>query len=108
MNSLQIIITITVIALATMFTRFLPFLVFNNTDKLPKFVRYLAEVLPFAVIGILVVYSLRNIKLFNDNTLFPTLISLSVIVLLHLWKRQVLLSILLGTLCYMFLLQVVF
>jgi len=107
MTTLQISVTIIVIAIGTLITRFLPFIVFQKSDKLPKFINYLAAVLPYAVIGILVIYCLKDIDYTNISTVLSTAVSLVFIALLHTWKRNVLLSILGGTLCYMILLQIV-
>lgn len=104
----QEIITVAMIVLATMLTRFLPFLVFPEGKPTPKYIRYLGKVLPSAVFGLLIIYSLRNVSVFSGNHGIPELISISLVVALHLWKRQMLLSIAGGTLCYMILVQMVF
>lgn len=104
----QEIITVAMIVLATMLTRFLPFLVFPEGKPTPKYIRYLGKVLPSAVFGLLIIYSLRNVSVFSGSHGIPELISISLVVALHLWKRQMLLSIAGGTLCYMILVQMVF
>ena len=104
----QEIITVAMIVLATILTRFLPFLVFPEGKPTPKYIRYLGKVLPSAVFGLLIVYSLRNVSVFSGSHGIPELISIALVVALHLWKRQMLLSIAGGTLCYMILVQMVF
>ena len=108
MTLTQRILTIAVIVLGTMLTRFLPFLLFPAGKPTPKAVHYLGSVLPGAVFGLLVVYCLKNVSLFTGSHGLPELISIALVVLLHLWKRQMLLSIAGGTECYMLLVQFVF
>ena len=104
----QQIFTIGMVVLGTAITRFLPFLIFPAGKPTPKYVRYLGNVLPAAVFGLLVVYSLRNTDIFSGSHGLPELISVALVVILHLWKRQMLLSIAGGTICYMLLIQLVF
>ena len=108
MTLTQRILTIAVIVLGTMLTRFLPFLLFPAGKPTPKAVHYLGSVLPGAVFGLLVVYCLKNVSLFTGSHGLPELMSIALVVLLHLWKRQMLLSIAGGTACYMLLVQFVF
>ena len=108
MTVTQQLITIAVVALGTMLTRFLPFLVFPEGKPTPKYVRYIGKALPGAVFGLLVIYCLKNVSLFAGSHGLPELIAIAVVVLLHLWKRQMLLSIAAGTVCYMLLVQLVF
>lgn len=98
---------IAVIAAVTMLLRFLPFLVFGNRET-PAFVTYLGKVLPYAVMGMLVVYCLRNISFVASPHGIPELVSVVLVAFLHIWKRNTLLSIIGGTACYMLLVQVVF
>lgn len=107
MNNLHSILLIAVIALVTMGLRFLPFLIFGSRET-PKFITYLGRVLPFAIMGMLVVYCLRNTSFTAMPFGIPEIISCALVVLLHLWKKNTLLSILGGTVCYMVLVQVVF
>lgn len=108
MTVTQRLITILVLVLGTMFTRFLPFLVFPSGRPTPPYVRYLGRVLPPAVFGLLVVYCLKGVSLFSGSHGIPEAIAIGVVVVLHLWKRQTLLSIAGGTVCYMLLVQLVF
>lgn len=102
------IITIAVVTATTMLTRFLPFLVFPSGKPTPKYVQYLGKVLPAAIFGMLVIYCLKDVNILSGNHGIPELISIAVVIVLHLWKRQMLLSIGGGTVCYMLLVQLVF
>ena len=108
MTVAQQIITIAVIALGTMLTRFLPFLLFPAGRPTPKYSQYLGKFLPAAVFGLLVIYCLKDVSLLSGSHGIPELISIAVVVALHLWKRQMLLSIAGGTVLYMLLVQLVF
>ncbi len=108
MTVTQQIITIGMVILGTMLTRFIPFLVFPAGKPTPEYIRYLGKVLPAAVFGLLVVYCLKNVSLFAGSRGIPEMLSIVVVVGLHLWKRQMLLSIAGGTICYMLLVQLVF
>lgn len=108
MTLMQQIITIGLCVVGTMATRFLPFLVFSPKKPTPKYIQYLGKALPAAIFGMLVVYCLRGVDPLAGSRGLPELISLLVVVALHLWKRQMLLSIAGGTVCYMLLVQLVF
>lgn len=99
---------IAVMALVTMALRFLPFLIFNEDRETPPIITYLGKVLPHAIMGMLVVYCLKNVSFLSAPHALPELLSCAVVVLLHLWKRNTLLSIGGGTLCYMLLVQLFF
>ena len=104
----QQLITIGMVVLGTMLTRFVPFIVFPAGKPTPKYITYLGRVLPAAVFGMLVVYCLKDVSFLTGWHGLPELISIAVVVGLHLWKRQMLLSIAGGTVCYMLLVQLVF
>lgn len=104
----QQVITICMVILGTVLTRFLPFLLFPTGKPTPKYIQYLGTVLPSAVFGLLVVYCLKDVNLFAGSHGLPEAISIAVVVGLHTWKRQMLLSIAGGTVCYMLLVQFVF
>ena len=108
MTSAQLILTVAIIMGATMLTRFLSFLVFPAGRETPAFIRYLGKVLPAAAMAMLVIYCYKGIDLTAGNHGAPELIAGLVVVGLHVWKRNSLLSIGLGTLCYMLLVQFVF
>ena len=104
----QQIITIALCAAATMLTRFLPFLLFSPKKETPKYIQYLGKALPCAVFGMLVVYCLKNVSLLSGSHGLPEAIAIAATVALHLWKKQTLVSIAGGTVCYMLLVQLVF
>lgn len=108
MTLTQQMITIGVVVLGTMATRFLPFLFFPQGKETPAYVQYLGKVLPPAVFGLLIVYCLKDVSLFSGMHAVPELISIGLVAVLHLWKRQMLLSIAGGTVCYMLLVQFIF
>ncbi|MBE6680111.1 MAG: branched-chain amino acid transporter AzlD [Ruminococcaceae bacterium] len=98
---------VAVIALVTAFTRFLPFVVFSGRET-PKFIAYLGKVLPFSVMGMLCVYCLKGVSFVAAPHGIPELIAVALVVLVHLWRRNTLLSIICGTAAYMLLVQLVF
>jgi len=100
------LLLIAVVAMVTMGIRFLPFVVFRK--KTPKLVLYMGKVLPFAIMGMLVVYTLKNVSVVEGNHGIPELIGVLLVVFLHKWKHNTLLSIVGGTIIYMVLVQVVF
>lgn len=95
-------------AAATLLTRFAPFWLFDRPGGAPGWVRYLGRVLPGAVFGMLVIYCLKDVAWLAGAHGAPELIALAVVVAVHLWRRQTLLSIAAGTACYMALVQWVF
>ena len=102
------IITIGLVVLGTVTTRFLPFLLFPAKKQTPAYIRYLGTMLPSAALGLLVIYSVKDVSLLSGTHAVPELIAAAVVVALHLWKRQMLLSIAGGTVVYMLLIQFVF
>ena len=108
LTTTQALIIVGAVTLGTIITRFLPFLLFPDNKPIPKVVEYLGRTLPAAMMGLLVVYCLRNVSVTTAPYGLPELISIAVLAALHLWKRNVLLSIGVGTVLYMVLVQVVF
>lgn len=107
MTEVQSAVTIGAVVLGTMATRFLPFLVFPKGKTPPKFVQYLGKVLPCAAIGLLVVYCFKDVA--SSGTYgIPEILSVLLIIVLHKWKKNTLLSIVGGTALYMLLMQTVF
>ena len=104
----QQIITIALCAAGTMLTRFLPFILFSSRKPTPGFVQYLGKALPGAIFGMLVIYCLKNVNVLNGSHGLPELIAILVTAALHIWKKQMFLSIAGGTVCYMLLVQLVF
>lgn len=86
----------------TMLTRFLPFFIFSESKPTPIYIQYLGQALPPAIFAMLVVYCLKNVSWVSGTHGLPELIGIGITALLHLWKRQMLLSIAGGTIAYMF------
>ena len=107
MTTAQSILTIAAVVLGTMLTRFLPFLIFPDGKKPPAIITYLGKVLPCAVIGLLVVYCLKD-AVFTSFHGLPELIGIVVVVILQKWKKNMFLSMGVGTVLYMVLVQTVF
>lgn len=108
MTLTQSIITVAAVVLGTMLTRFLPFLVFPSHKPTPPYLQYLGKVLPFSVIGLLIVYCLKSTVVFSFPFGFPEGIAILLVIAVHLWKKNMLLSIGAGTVVYMLLVQCVF
>ena len=108
MNKLHSILLIAVMAAVTMGLRCLPFFIFKGGRKTPEIIVYLGKVLPYAIMGMLVVFCFKDTVVMTFPYALPELLSAAVVVLLHIWKRNTLLSIVSGTLCYMILVQRVF
>ena len=108
MTLTQQIITIGMVVLGTMITRFLPFIVFPAGKPTPKYIQYLGKVLPGAVFGMLVIYCLKNVSILGGTHGIPEAISIILVICLHLFKRQMLISIAGGTVCYMLIVQFIF
>lgn len=108
MNTTHSLLLILVVAAVTCALRFLPFLVFPADKEIPKVLEYLGTVLPGAIMGMLVVYCYRSTVIFSWPFALPELISAAVVAGLYLWKKNTLLSIGIGTVLYMFLVQQVF
>ena len=102
------VIIIVLVALTTLATRAIPFVLFPEGKKIPKAVQYLGKVLPPAVIGMLVVYCFKSVNVLELPFGLPELIAGLVVVVLHIWKRNNFLSIGAGTIIYMILVQTVF
>ena len=108
MTSIQALITILAIAVGTQFTRWLPFWLFPEKKDPPAVVLYLGHVLPPAMMGLLVVYCFKNVSWLSGSHGAPELLAVAAVVILHLWRKNVLLSIAGGTALYMILVQAVF
>jgi len=108
MNNIHAVLTIAVCALVTIALRFLPFLIFGENRKTPPIVAYLGQILPFAIMGMLVVYCLKDVDLTTMPFGIPEAVGCAAVAGLHVWKRNTLLSIGAGTVCYMLLVQLVF
>lgn len=108
MTQTQVFITIIVVAIVTLMTRVIPFLIFPENKETPAYIEYLGKVLPFSVMGMLVVYCFKSISILAWPHALPEIIAGMLVVILHKWKHNLLLSIAGGTIIYMILVQVVF
>ena len=108
MTMTQQLITIGAVILGTVLTRALPFLIFPADKPTPRYIAFLGTYLPAAVFGLLIVYCLKGVNPLLWSHGLPELIGLGIVAALHLWKRQMLLSIAGGTVCYMLPVQLVF
>jgi len=100
------VLLVLVVVLVTAATRFLPFLIFRK--RTPAFVEYLGKVLPCAIMGMLVVYCLKDVNFLTGSHGIPEILCCLVTAGLHIWRRNSLLSIGAGTVLYMLLVQLVF
>lgn len=107
MTNTQMWIMILAAVAGTVITRFTTFVIFKDPKTIPKFITYLGTTLPFASVSLLVVYCLKD-SIFTSWHSLPEVISIVFVMILHFWKRNMLLSILLGTILYMFLVQNIF
>lgn len=108
MTTAQVVATIAVIAVITAALRFGPFLIFNGKQETPKVITFLGKALPSAIMGMLVVYCMKDVQFSRFTSVAPVVIASLSVIGLHLWKRNTLLSITAGTVLYMVLVQVVF
>jgi len=107
MNTSALIIVL-LAAVCTLLTRLFPFAIFGRKTDMPPAIAYLGRILPSAMMATLVIYCVRGISFFSGSRGLPELIAIAVVVALHLWRHNTLLSISAGTICYMFLVQTVF
>ena len=108
MPDLHSALIVAIAAAVTIALRFLPFLIFGEGRETPGLIGYLGRALPYAIMGMLVVYCLKGIDLTAAPFGIPELVGCAVVAGLHVWKRSTLLSIGAGTVCYMILVQAVF
>ena len=101
-------IVIIVMGLAVLATRIMPVLIFGRGEKVPEFILYLGRVVPYTAMGLLIVYCLRDMPVLEAPHGLPELISLAAVTITYLWKRNTILSVVIGTALYMFLVQSVF
>ena len=99
---------IAVAGACTFATRLFPFALFGGKKEVPKFIKYLGDVLPVAILGILIVYCLRDFEKGSINYILPQIIAVALTAGIHLWKKNTLLSIAVGTIGYMLLIHFVF
>ncbi len=101
-------IVIVAMGLAVLATRIMPVLIFGRGEKVPEYILYLGRVVPYTAMGLLIVYCLRDVPVFDSPHGLPEIISLAVVTATYLWKRNTILSVVIGTVLYMFLVQSVF
>ena len=106
--NLHSILIVAVVAAVTIALRFLPFFIFGGKRKTPEIILYLGKVLPYAIMGMLVIYCLRSITTGSIGAGAAQIIACTAVAVLHLWKRNTLISIIGGTVIYMVLVQMVF
>ncbi|NLJ95593.1 MAG: branched-chain amino acid transporter AzlD [Clostridiales bacterium] len=107
-SHLQLFLFFGLVSLGTILTRVLPFILFPENKKIPKYIRYLSNILPYTIIGMLVVYCLKDISFISKPYALPEIISIAAITAMHLWKKNTLLSIGVGSLLYILLVQFIF
>ena len=104
-NTVHSLLIVAVMAVFTALTRFLPFLAFPEGRKRPKVITYLGTVLPYALIGMLVVYCFKSVSVFAYPYCIPELLAVVLVTVLHIWKRNTLISVFGGVIFYMVLVQ---
>lgn len=107
-DTIHSLLVVLVMAVVTAFLRFLPFIAFPEGRKRPRVIVYLGKVLPYALMGMLVVYCFKSVSVFSAPFGLPELIAVALVVILHIWKKNTLISVFGGTICYMLLVQLVF
>lgn len=108
MTEKELLITALIIASATLIIRFLPFIIIRNSIAERRYIKFLGDMMPYSMIALLVIYCLKDVNLIKYPYGIPELISIAIIIVLHIFKRNVLISIGAGTIIYMFLVQAIF
>ena len=101
-------LVILIMGLVTLATRLLPVLIFGRGEKVPDYILYLGKVVPFTAMGLLIVYCLKDVSVMESPHGLPELIALAIVSGSYLWKRNTILSVVIGTVVYMMLVQMVF
>ncbi|NLL72608.1 MAG: branched-chain amino acid transporter AzlD [Clostridiales bacterium] len=107
-SNLQLFMFFGLVSLGTILTRVVPFILFPENKKIPKYIQYLSDILPYTTIGMLVIYCLKDISFIDCPYALPEIISIAAITAMHLWKKNTLLSIGIGSALYILLVQFVF
>ncbi len=102
------IITVAIVSFVTVLLRGISFLAFRNDKEIPPFIEKLGILLPYGIMGLLVVYCLKDTTVISYPYGLPELISVSLVVAVQAWKRNSLVSVLIGTVCYMILIRTIF
>ena len=108
LSNTQVVLMIAVAAVCTFATRLVPFALFGGKKGVPKFIKYLGDILPTSIIGVLIIYCLADFTSGEINVIAPKLIAVVVTAGIHFWKRNTLLSIAAGTISYMLLIHFIF
>ena len=108
MTLTQVMLTVAAVVAGTMVTRFLPFIIFPANKKTPPAITFLGQMLPAAVMGLLVIYCFKDVSFLSGTHGIPELLATAVTVLLQVFVRNMLLTIAGGTIFYMYLVQYVF
>ena len=103
-----LVIAIAIMAVITALLRYIPFLIFGKGKETPGVITYLGKFLPYSIMGMLVIYCIKDINIMKGSHGLPELISIVIVATIHAWKNNTLLSIITGTVCYMLLVQFVF
>ena len=107
-NPKHALLIIIVMGFATLATRLLPVLIFGNGKKVPEYILYLGKVVPYTAMGLLIVYCLKDVSVFEAPHAIPEVIALAIVSGSYLWKRNSILSVVIGTLSYMLIVQLIF
>lgn len=107
MSNTQMLWTVMIMALAVQLTRWMPFIFFKNSDRLPSAVSYLGKVIPAAMMGMLVIYCYKDYDFASVTSALPAILAGLACAGIHLWKRNTILSIAAGTAIYMILIRVI-
>lgn len=101
-------ILLIVISLVTIFLRIIPFIIFKDENKTPKIINKLSSMLPYSIMGMLVIYCIKDLSFDSIDSFLPEILGVLVVALLYIWKKNTLISIIIGTIFYMVLVQFVF
>lgn len=101
MSNSFLLTTILIISGVTSLLRFAPFIIFSGRKKLPAFVTYLGESLPYAIMAMLVVYCLRVTDFSSSKTILVEAVAVAFVIIIHLWRKNTLVTVFLGTVFYM-------
>ena len=102
------VIIILVMGLMTFATRIVPVLIFGRGEKVPEYIMYLGRVVPYTAMGLLIVYCLKDVSVLDEPHAIPEMLSMAVVCLTYLWKRNSIFSVVAGTALYMALVQMLF
>lgn len=107
MNNKEMLFLVFLMALSVQITRWLPFLIFRNHEKIPSMMSYLGKMLPAAVMGLLCVYCFKDYNYSSFTSLSPAILASAIVIIIHIWKKNTVMSIALGTIAYMIFIRVI-